>query len=79
MKEQPSNPFAELNESTSLREINAAVTPFGSMISLRYFGEYTGKAIFLGAGGPCQWKIVKDSQDCWCLVPKTLKKQLENK
>ena len=79
MNNQTIKPLAHLNEGSSLKKINDAFRPFDSMISLRYFGEYAENSLFLGAEKSCQWKIVKDSQGCWCLVPKTLKKQLENK
>lgn len=78
MNNQAINPLEDLNEGSSLNKINDAFRPFDSMISLRYFGEYAENALFLGAEKSCQWKIVKDSQGCWCLVPKTLKKRLEN-
>jgi hypothetical protein len=77
MNNQAINPLAHLNEDSSLKKINDAFRPFDSMISLRYFGEYAENSLFLGAEKSCQWKIVKDSQGCWCLVPKTLKKQLK--
>lgn len=78
MKKSKTEALSGLNESTSLTQINDAFYPHGSMISLRYFGEYGENAIFLGAEKVCQWKIVKDSQGCWCLIPKTIKKQIDN-
>lgn len=78
MNEQPTKALSKLNENASLSRIYEAFRPHDAMISLRYFGEYAENAIFLGAEATCQWKIVQDSQGCWCLIPKTVKKQIDN-
>lgn len=67
----------DLNDNTSLVEINDAFKEERCMIGIRFFGEYGDNALFLGVEEECEWEIVKDLDNCWCLIPKTIRKKID--
>ena len=71
-------PLEGLTNNSSLKEMEYAFRTKGSRslsIDIRLSGKYKNCGFFLGTVG--KWEIVKDSDGCFVLIPKELRKKID--
>lgn len=68
-------PLETLTRNSSLKEIQDAFASFYAPIEIRRSGEYSNCSLYLGTLG--KWEMVKDSEGCTVLIPKELRKKID--
>jgi len=69
-------PLEKLTDNSSLNKIqDVFLLESKAFIHIRVGGEYKNCGLYLGTSG--KWEIVKDSEECFVLIPKELREKID--